>query len=1122
MNILKKIIVLVLVFSPISVFANINATNKWAWGEDIGWVNFDPAGWWVVVSGTGLTGTAWSSNFGWIDLAPTNGGVTLTNGVIATTCQSTLSWNAWSPNLGWIDFSGVRIDETGRFYGTTSWVNSGNISFSWSIHHVATSLLPDCTSVDSDWDGVEDTQEVIDGTDPNDSSSVLDSDNDGIPDAVDPNPNSSGDTLTDTDGDGVPDGVELAQGTNPNDGGDFRDTDGDGVPDYVEWQQGTDSNDPDDFLDTDGDGASDYSEEIAFPATDPNDSSSFPDGDGDGVTDALDPNPGTPGDTLIDTDGDGVPDVVETAQGTNPGIASNYQDSDGDGVPDYVEAQEGTDANDSTDFLDTDGDGVPDALDPNPGTPGDTLTDTDGDGVPDVVEINQNTTGTDPTSYQDSDGDGVPDYVEAEQGTDSQDSSDVLDTDGDGIPDALDPNPGTPWDILTDTDGDGVPDVVEQAQWTIPTDPTDFLDTDGDGVPDYVEGQQGTDSNDASDVLDTDGDDIPDHIDPNPTTWGDNIDSDGDGVPDAVETAQGTNPNSSVDFIDSDSDGVADFVESTGANGGDGDGDGVPDKDQQNVSGANNPVTGAPATLKSQGQCTFITENAFVAESSLAANDASADYPVGLVDFSVNCTTPGDSTNVTIYYDQVYNTTGWRYKKYDSSGNVYADITSIATFGTAVVGSSTVTTVTFTVTDGDPLTDEDGLVNGVINDPSGPAIPIVVNSGGWWGWSGRTRDYCPQWDISGDRYDGVCSEEELQEVVSVVPDTTTSSWTVIEDDESIEDTQNIDGESTPEGESWVENIDTLPDTNTENTIEKTLTNLQWEEVDYSLGKSYDSCPKIPAILDTQNITLEWIFSDIDESENPQIVANFKQAGIINGYEDGSFAPNSEISRTEFLKIVLKTHCLGYDDQDAGNLEFIDTDLSSWQARVIAKSQSLGIINGDILEMNRDLIDTNLGRWYDLERIEELKKVFKWLGLYSGEVNGYYTQDFVEAVYNFQIAEGVVSNQFQAGAGSWWPVTRRTFFAKYPETSYKVFRPNDVISKSEALKILMRMSNVSADDPQELLYADITTDWHIPYIRSAQTLGLFDPEADDFEFRPDDGVSRDTMVKLIDSLLRLYR
>ena len=39
------------------------------------------------------------------------------------------------------------------------------------------------------------------------------------------------------------------------------------------------------------------------------------------------------------------------------------------------------------------------------------------------------------------------------------------------------------------------------------------------------------------------------------------------------------------------------------------------------------------------------------------------------------------------------------------------------------------TTASFTVTDGDPRTDEDGIADGIINDPSGPAITIASGEG---------------------------------------------------------------------------------------------------------------------------------------------------------------------------------------------------------------------------------------------------------------------------------------------------------------------------------------------------------------------------------------------------------
>jgi hypothetical protein len=47
-----------------------------------------------------------------------------------------------------------------------------------------------------------------------------------------------------------------------------------------------------------------------------------------------------------------------------------------------------------------------------------------------------------------------------------------------------------------------------------------------------------------------------------------------------------------------------------------------------------------------------------------------------------------------------------------------------------------------------------------------------------------------------------------------------------------------------------------------------------------------------------------------------------------------------------------------------------------------------------------------------------------------------------------------------------------------------------------------MSNLQAIDPQELLYNDVTVPWHIGYVRTGQTLGLFDPQADNLLFSPE--------------------
>jgi hypothetical protein len=86
----------------------------------------------------------------------------------------------------------------------------------------------------------------------------------------------------------------------------------------------------------------------------------------------------------------------------------------------------------------------------------------------------------------------------------------------------------------------------------------------------------------------------------------------------------------------------------------------------------------------------------------------------------------------------------------------------------------------------------------------------------------------------------------------------------------------------------------------------------------------------------------------------------------------------------------------------------------------------------------------------------------------------------------------------------------------------VFRANDVISKAEAMKILMRMAKVQAKTQDPIRYTDIVIDWHIPYVRSGQTLGLFHPSDDGLIFNPNDGVSREDMIDLTHRLVQLYK
>ncbi|MHC4573469.1 MAG: hypothetical protein ACYS76_04970 [Planctomycetota bacterium] len=111
--------------------------SQYAYGENIGWVNFEPnvAGPNVgaTVMDDKLTGFIWAENVGWINLDP-NDAYKSTG--ITNDGTGLLSGYAWGENVGWINFSpvvlgdsnhyGVTIDHDGNFDG---WAWGENIGW---------------------------------------------------------------------------------------------------------------------------------------------------------------------------------------------------------------------------------------------------------------------------------------------------------------------------------------------------------------------------------------------------------------------------------------------------------------------------------------------------------------------------------------------------------------------------------------------------------------------------------------------------------------------------------------------------------------------------------------------------------------------------------------------------------------------------------------------------------------------------------------------------------------------------------------------------------------------------------------------------------------------------------
>ena len=177
-----------------------------------------------------------------------------------------------------------------------------------------------------------------------------------------------------------------------------------------------------------------------------------------------------------------------------------------------------------------------------------------------------------------------------------------------------------------------------------------------------------------------------------------------------------------------DSDNIANTIEDAGPNNGDGNGDGIADSSQDNVITLPNTYAGSGKyqTITSTGDChTFNT--AGINKSTDLGIDKIFNYPLGLTSFNLSCLYDGGSGNIKIYYDKVYDTSQWQVRKFINNSFVALPT---AVFGTETVGTSKVTTLSYTIQDGGQF-DSDGLVNGTITDPVGPAAVnfVVPNTG---------------------------------------------------------------------------------------------------------------------------------------------------------------------------------------------------------------------------------------------------------------------------------------------------------------------------------------------------------------------------------------------------------
>ncbi len=88
------------------------------------------------------------------------------------------------------------------------------------------------------------------------------------------------------------------------------------------------------------------------------------------------------------------------------------------------------------------------------------------------------------------------------------------------------------------------------------------------------------------------------------------------------------------------------------------------------------------------------------------------------------------------------------------------------------------------------------------------------------------------------------------------------------------------------------------------------------------------------------------FPDVSSSHPNYTAINFLRArGVINGYEDGTYKPNREVTRAEFLKIILLSSGNPVMAGDLLRGPFPDVPSTAWYFGFINRALALGVVSG---------------------------------------------------------------------------------------------------------------------------------------------------------------------------------
>lgn len=98
-----------------------------------------------------------------------------------------------------------------------------------------------------------------------------------------------------------------------------------------------------------------------------------------------------------------------------------------------------------------------------------------------------------------------------------------------------------------------------------------------------------------------------------------------------------------------------------------------------------------------------------------------------------------------------------------------------------------------------------------------------------------------------------------------------------------------------------------------------------------------------AFAETTNSGCEHSFSDIVGHWAEESICELYDLGVVSGYSEKNFSPNTEMTRAEFVKILVES--LGYNVYAVQSAAFTDTPTDAWYYAVVSFAHSKGLVSG---------------------------------------------------------------------------------------------------------------------------------------------------------------------------------